>query len=74
MVRVNGLMSQSQEGVKTPHRIELCEEKLVRPTRSYRKRRIVTASPVKTENAELTETPLRKLQYQISCFPSSCQS
>lgn len=38
LVSANTLMA-GQEGVKTPHRIELCEELPVRPTRNYRKRR-----------------------------------
>lgn len=38
MVSASSLMA-AQEGVKTPHRIELCEEKPGRPTRNYRKRR-----------------------------------
>ncbi|KOB78637.1 Histone-lysine n-methyltransferase, partial [Operophtera brumata] len=37
----------AQEGVKTPHRIELCEEKPGRPTRIYRKR---SSKPLKTSN------------------------
>ncbi|XP_045503666.1 histone-lysine N-methyltransferase PR-Set7 [Colias croceus] len=60
MVRVNSLMA-SQEGVKTPHRIELFEEKIVKPKRNYRKRRIVVATPTKTENEEVTsEPPIKK--------------
>ncbi|CAK1541611.1 unnamed protein product [Leptosia nina] len=59
MVRV-GLMAV-QEGVKTPHRIELCEEKIVKSKRNCRKRRIVAATPTKTENEELTaEPPIKK--------------
>ncbi|XP_038212873.1 histone-lysine N-methyltransferase PR-Set7 [Zerene cesonia] len=60
MVRVNSLMA-SQEGVKTPHRIELFEEKITKPKRNYRKRRIVVATPTKTENEEITsEPPIKK--------------
>ncbi|XP_063388916.1 histone-lysine N-methyltransferase Set8 [Cydia fagiglandana] len=55
MVRANTLASQ--EGVKTPHRIELCEHQPVRPTRTYRKRRIITATPTKTENVEVKSEP-----------------
>ncbi|XP_046963809.1 histone-lysine N-methyltransferase PR-Set7 [Vanessa cardui] len=59
MVRVNSLMA-SQEGVKTPHRIELCEEKQVKPAKNYRKRRIIVTAPLKTENEELNSEPLIK--------------
>lgn len=56
-------MMAAQEGVKTPHRIELCEEQPVRPTRNYRKRRIIQATPTKTENALLkSEPPLKKIE------------
>ncbi|KAJ0173057.1 hypothetical protein K1T71_011233 [Dendrolimus kikuchii] len=72
MVRANTLMA-GQEGVKTPHRIELCEEKLVRPTRNYRKRRIaIVATPPKTENVELkTEPPLKKIELRSKPLKTS---
>lgn len=60
MVRVTSPMS-GQEGVKTPHRIELCEEKNLKPKRTYRKRRIVAETPRKTENEEQSsEPPIKK--------------
>ncbi|CAG9559091.1 unnamed protein product [Danaus chrysippus] len=60
MVRVNSVTS-TQEGIKTPHRIELCEEKQVKPTRNYRKRRIISSVSIKTEN-ELDEPQLKKTE------------
>ncbi|XP_041972161.1 histone-lysine N-methyltransferase PR-Set7 [Aricia agestis] len=59
MVRVASLMAL-QEGVKTPHRIELCEAKPVRATRGYRKRRLLPDVPVKTENEELIRKSPKK--------------
>ncbi|GBP65921.1 hypothetical protein EVAR_89414_1 [Eumeta japonica] len=54
MVRANSV-SRIPEEVKTPHRIELCDNVSEdRPKRTYRKRRIITASPVKTENGAKT--------------------
>lgn len=38
LVSASALMA-AQEGVKTPHRIELCEERSVCPARNYRKRK-----------------------------------
>ncbi|XP_045771121.1 histone-lysine N-methyltransferase PR-Set7 [Maniola jurtina] len=71
MVRVNSLMT-TQEGVKTPHRIELCEKKLVKPTRNYRKRRIITTALVKTENEELTlEPPPKKAELKSKPLKAS---
>ncbi|KAM3963944.1 SET domain containing 8 [Aphomia sociella] len=61
MVRANSLMA-GQEGVKTPHRIELCEEQPVRPTHNYKKRRIINATAPKTENVEIKEDTLKKVE------------
>ncbi|RVE50291.1 hypothetical protein evm_005126 [Chilo suppressalis] len=62
MVRANTLMA-GQEGVKTPHRIELYDEhQPVRPTRTYRKRRIIAATQPKTENVLKTESPTKKIE------------
>ncbi|XP_053616975.1 histone-lysine N-methyltransferase Set8 [Plodia interpunctella] len=71
MVRASSLMA-GQEGVKTPHRIELCEEKPVRATRNYRKRRIITAATPKTENAELKqEPPVKKIELRSKPLKTS---
>ncbi|XP_052739183.1 histone-lysine N-methyltransferase PR-Set7 [Bicyclus anynana] len=69
MVRVNSLMA-AQEGVKTPHRIELCEEKLVKPKRNYRKRRIIATATVKTENDEW-EPPNKKAELKSKPLKAS---
>ncbi|XP_039752435.1 histone-lysine N-methyltransferase PR-Set7 isoform X2 [Pararge aegeria] len=61
----------AQEVVKTPHRIELCEEKLVKPTRNYRKRRIITSAPVKTENEELLLEPAIKKELKSKPLKAS---
>ncbi|CAG5044277.1 unnamed protein product [Parnassius apollo] len=72
MVRVNSLITETQDGVKTPHRIELCDEKLDRPVRNYRKRRIVATSHIKTENEEfLDEAPLKKVNVKSKPLKSS---
>ncbi|CAG9104333.1 unnamed protein product [Plutella xylostella] len=60
MVKANTTLVSSPEAVKTPHRIELCEEKPARPKRSYKKRRIITTTPIKTENAKAV-TPAKKI-------------
>nr|XP_013189633.1 unnamed protein product [Amyelois transitella] len=71
MVRASSLMA-GQEGVKTPHRIELCEEKPVRATRNYRKRRIIADAAPKTENAELKqEPPLKKIELRSKPLKTS---
>ncbi|KAL0818265.1 hypothetical protein ABMA28_008756 [Loxostege sticticalis] len=71
MVRANTLMA-GQEGVKTPHRIELCEEQPVRPTRNYRKRRIIATTQSKTENAVLkTEPPSKKVELRSKPLKTS---
>ncbi|XP_059054253.1 histone-lysine N-methyltransferase PR-Set7 [Achroia grisella] len=69
MVRANSLMA-GQEGVKTPHRIELCEERPVRPTRNYRKRRINVTSP-KTENVKVKEETLKKVDLKSKPLKTS---
>ncbi|CAH0758615.1 unnamed protein product [Diatraea saccharalis] len=70
MVRANTLMA-GQEGVKTPHRIELCEEQPVRPTRNYRKRRIIAATQPKTENVLKTEPPSKKIELRSKPLKTS---
>ncbi|KAI5634064.1 SET domain-containing protein [Phthorimaea operculella] len=69
MVRASSLMA-GQDGVKTPHRIELCEEQQVRPTRNYRKRRIIAAAQPKTENAVKVE-PAAKVTLRSKPLKSS---
>ncbi|KAG6446849.1 histone-lysine N-methyltransferase PR-Set7 isoform X2 [Manduca sexta] len=71
MVRASSLMA-AQEGVKTPHRIELCEDQPVRPVRNYRKRRIIANVQPKTENEELdTEPPLKKIELRSKPLKTS---
>lgn len=60
-----------QEGVKTPHRIELCEEQHVRPTRNYRKRRIIAAAQPKTENVLKTEPVSKKIELKSKPLKTS---
>ncbi|KAJ2942816.1 hypothetical protein O0L34_g15004 [Tuta absoluta] len=69
MVRASSLMA-GQDSVKTPHRIELCEEQPVRPTRNYRKRRIIAAAQPKTENAVKVE-PAAKVTLRSKPLKSS---
>ncbi|XP_045539191.1 histone-lysine N-methyltransferase PR-Set7 [Papilio machaon] len=72
MVRVNRLMVEADGAVMTPHRIELCEKELLRPVRSYRSRRILAASPKKTENGDLlTKAPIRKAQVKSKPLKNS---
>ncbi|CAH2093847.1 unnamed protein product [Euphydryas editha] len=62
----------TQEGVKTPHRIELCEEKPVKPKGNYRKRRIITPTILKTENEEVSsEPPLKKTELKSKPLKAS---
>ncbi|KAL4711833.1 hypothetical protein ACJJTC_006002 [Scirpophaga incertulas] len=70
MVRANTLMA-GQEGVKTPHRIELCEEQPVKPKRSYRKRRIIAAIQPKTENVLKIESPSKISDAQYNPLKTS---